>query len=318
MRSPALLLLTLVLGAPSARGYEYVAAGSEQAGNSPLPISGPDLVLWHPDDGEIRFIQGLAPAPTGEILAAPGREQHSQAIVLRLDGSSTIVFAGVPDYRAVALIADRAGNIFILADGPSQQFVLDAGAGGTLRAIHPLPALSELEKIDLAADQCTLFLGAPNVISRFNVCTGTPLPDFLISLDTIADFRILPEGGVLAAVWRAGPDALLRYDASGALTRTYPVPAGFAFPHGIALEGTGNVALVTTIDPGERFRLDLESGAWTDVGFFGLHNLRAIVSGNPYTAALGHLNGHAVPALSWEWMAVLAVVLGAVAVRVMR
>ncbi|HEX7831860.1 MAG TPA: hypothetical protein VF787_19545, partial [Thermoanaerobaculia bacterium] len=93
---------------------------------------------------------------------------------------------------------------------PRETRFLTIDANGVLRKELAVPGLAPVWKVDLAADQCTLFYGTLDGIGRINVCTGTMLPPFVNAKEP-SDLRITREGDVL--VTYAG--RIVRYDRAG-------------------------------------------------------------------------------------------------------
>lgn len=157
------------------------------------------------------------------------------------------------------------GAFYVLASQGTAGRILAFDPAGNLVATRDLGTTVGLyNRIDLAADQCTLFYTGPfNRIGRMNVCSGAMLPDFvqLPAGSEITDFRILPDGGVLLYAF---PRGMLRFDAAGVETRTYPLVQPSAY--GIALTDNGTIALFggdQEIQGTRLGRLDLATGAVT-------------------------------------------------------
>lgn len=194
------------------------------------------------------------------------------------------------------------------SEGPAGR-ILTFDPSGNLVATRNLGAGGfHFNRIDLAADQCTLFYtsGVAETIRRINVCSGALLPNLATLPGEIADLRVLPDGGLLVVDYDRG---LVRLNAAGAETRVYPL--GEVTAYAIALIDNGATALYGAdhIDSTGSLlgRLDLNSGAATtltatatDVRTF------SIAPRLGWTAAIGSSHGGAdVPTLS-TWAIVVA------------
>lgn len=114
--------------------------------------------------------------------------------------------------------------------------------------------------MDLADDNCTMFYTSvgPNV-KRFDMCTGTQLPDFNAGPLPGAfthDLRVLPDGGVLVA----NTDVIARLDRSGAVTQTYAVAEGTLWA-GLDLADNGAAFWAANYFSSNIHKFALESGA---------------------------------------------------------
>lgn len=128
--------------------------------------------------------------------------------------------------------------------------------------------------IDLAADQCTLYLAVygSTRIGRFDVCTGTPLSDLTSSFpdSSVTTIRILPDGSILVAARLA----IYRIDGSGSILQTYSLAnreywAGLAVdPGGTSFRSSTYAVLTQFSLAGETLRT-LNSGPITSLAIVG-------------------------------------------------
>ena len=122
--------------------------------------------------------------------------------------------------------------------------------------------------LDLSADQRTMFYTdrsttAAPVIHRFDVRTGTSLPDFAdlgSGTRTIADFKLLPPGDGSGGAIVADTTTIKRVDGHGRVVKTYDA-AGQDTWFGIALDPDGKSFWAQTATPGAVFRFNIASGA---------------------------------------------------------
>ena len=165
--------------------------------------------------------------------------------------------------------------------------------------------------IDLANDQCTLFLiRNDTLIRRFDVCTGTFVADFAtVTAPQARAIRILPDGGVIVSAG-IDPFRLERYTSGGSFVRSYPlrdltsalllVDGGTGVLTG---EGfcNGNWLIARSLASGE-----IESDVTLQVEFPG-----TIAAPAGWTAAIGatHLASD-VPATGTVALIVLAMLVG--------
>ena len=139
------------------------------------------------------------------------------------------------------------------------------GDGSPIATFTPSAPASLL---DLSADQRTMFytdrsLGAAPVIHRFDVRSGTNLPDFAdlgSGTRTIADFKLLPPGDGSGGAIVADTTTIKRVNGSGQVVKTYDAPGADTW-FGIALDPDGKSFWAQTTGPGAVFRFNIASGA---------------------------------------------------------
>jgi hypothetical protein len=154
-------------------------------------------------------------------------------------------------------------------------------------------------RIDLAADQCTLYYSGMFwwSINRFNVCTRTPLAPFT-DIQVVKGFRLLKDGGMIVA----SADRILVYSAEGKarvldVTTTEDDEGWVSFS--VSNDGSSVwVAVSEIIGGGFFFRISLEDGSVIDGPYdaplvdnrFGddyPHPVTAIVAFDDWRAATG-------------------------------
>jgi len=168
-------------------------------------------------------------------------------------GACAITFdaSGAP-WLATGTSCEKCYTSALVQLGPNGEFVHEDG----------VPWLQYMGGIDLAQDQCTMYVAAQSgrpgythpVIARHDICRDHFLPDFLTTAAP-AGFRILPDGGVLAT----SGTKIDRLDADGILTQQYGMPGCVSWSS-IALDpdrtsfwgGCSNIGAV---------RFDLRSGS---------------------------------------------------------
>jgi|SRR6185436_1288500 len=144
----------------------------------------------------------IVPMRSGDLLIAESFTSHTKPRIVQIDASGRIV-------------RDRT-----LTDVPAE-------------GMHDYYGVGHME---LLADQCTVVWNSADFglvrlraqslrVRRYDICTGTTLPDLLtLPFDSEpGSLRQLPGGDLLIAT---GND-VRRYDLGGTLRATYPVPATF-------------------------------------------------------------------------------------------
>jgi len=252
-------------------------------------------------------IVSIAAAGSGRVLGLIN--PRAEIMEIRPDLTRTQVFSGIDGAEGHRLLVDATGNIYLTT---TEGRVVAIRPDGTFRAEFVLPAF----EADLAADQCTLFYVRDGRIGRFDVCTGTALPDFGPT-GRFGTLRLLPDGGLLVTRQdlEERRDDVIRYDSAGAVTRIYPLPE-FAYP--LALGRAGQSLLVGGDCTARVHEYDLATGTLLrPVGLEGSVAL-SIVAYNGFTAALGvtaAAHVAAVPSLSATMLVVLGALLALIAFR---
>lgn len=309
-RAAVTLVLLAMTGFPLAaqKPYEAVIAGIH-GGCAFEPFG--SSVDWIDPSGSIEQAPGhaVAAAPGGRVFAARRSEDVDLAFEvdeIGLGGFSRRVSQTVEAADPEALVVDVNGNLYVLASGT----IYALNAAGTLRASYPL-GFPFATSMDLAADQCTMFVAAGTLVRRFNVCTGTPLPDFGPVAQEHFGVRVLPDGGVLLS--REG--AIDRYTAGGTLARTYAV-AGL--PMGMGLANGGNSVWLARFCVFRLEEMDLGSGATTTIAPIGSANPSSIVPYFGWSAVLGSFHNAGVPTASQLMLVALGFLLASFAIFRMR
>jgi hypothetical protein len=228
------------------------------------------------------------------------------------DGGDTL-FAAMNEYPS-SLVLDSADDLYA-------SNVIDAlvrlDVNGKVVRQYPewrFPVFQSFN-LDLEADQCTM-LGRPDgapAIKRIDACTGMPMSDFPTAMPAASQsgaFRILPDGGVLAAngdaVYRlsSSGDVLSRYKAGsdGGWTTVAIDPGGASFWAGSISRDFGSVLYQFDIVTGAVLRGPVLTG--------GIGVVSVSVIGEPRAAA----SISEIPATSTVGLLVLAMALVAVAI----
>lgn len=252
----------------------------------------------------------LTATPGGRFVGLSHRASGTWDVVsVRPDAPATpvatIPFTHLPE----AMVADAAGNLFILGTRGSSEMVLASYTStGETRASWTLGNGLHYTGMDLASDQCTLYLsrhggGIVASVARFNVCTGAFGAE-LVSPEVayFADVKVLNGGDVLvAAETSGGQSSLRRYSTTGTLLNTIPVPGPGGAISVIALAAGGRTAFVAyecANAEGSVREWDLATGALLHQYDFEESGAESMVAANGWTAAFGHVSLTDVPTLS--------------------
>ena len=318
MKSLLLCLLTLFLfftRAAVADPYQAVITGWDGCNFEPLET----FAEWVPHDHLTDGAAAAAAAPGGRVFGAMRTGAGVHVAELLMGEPALPVSQTVPNYLPLGLSVSAAGRMYVLAQplpsGPDVILTFDAlGNAGPVHVLgegFATPPASPLGAMDLAADQCTLFLLQNNgVIRRFNVCIGSFLPDFAVANPASSSLRILPDGGLL--VGRDG--ATDRYTAGGALVRTYPQQGSGA----IGLVQNGLRAWIAPRCGSHLIELDLATGATTEVAEPTRLQFLSIVPYRGWSAALGAHLGESIPTMTEAGIAALCILVGFAAVLRLR
>ena len=159
---------------------------------------------------------------------------------------------------------DRDGNFYVGHQFNPSRCASSAAPGRRSATFSPArPAAL----IDLSADQRTIFytdrtIPTPPVVHRYDVETGTDLPDFadLGGTDRIADLKLLPPGDGSGGAIVAQTTTIKRVNGNGDVVATYDRPATDTW-FGIALDPDGQSFWAQTTAPGNVFRFNIATGA---------------------------------------------------------
>lgn len=323
MKGTLLAAAIAVVLAPVAFGqaFEAVVSGSFD----PLecivdPPLSQDALQWIEPDRLER------PAPGVLTIASPDHRRvfaltggfgpGVQIELLSPNGARTPFFTGLPEARESGMAVASNGRVFVTYSQDGSPFVAVISAAGVFEAAYPLAGTA----FAVAPDNCTLYVRrtftTTGVIGRFNVCTGSALPDFG-AVPNLRDIDVMPDGRVLAAAERN----VFVYSAAGVLLQTfnldsYGIPAPFPFPHranqvavsadgqsiyiaaGVFCDSTGTLLQIALADGAELSRRTLA---------FGFH-----------TGLVAGAGASAIPAASELGLLMLAGLLAVAGVLVMR
>ncbi|HYC92125.1 MAG TPA: hypothetical protein VEO54_23145 [Thermoanaerobaculia bacterium] len=289
--------------------YEAVIAGIH-GGCAFEPFQ--PTVDWIGPSGSIAESEGhtVAAAPSGRVFAADRSDDVASAFEVNeigLGGFSRRVSQTIPGSgEPAALVVDASGNMYVLASNT----IYALTAAGALRATYPLGAFSATA-MDLAADQCTMLFAAGTTVRRFNVCTGTPLPDFGPVAHEYFGLRILPDGGVLLS----RDNAIDRYTAGGVLARTYAVTG---LPIAMGLANGGDSVWLARFCVFDLIEMDLGTGAVRTIATIGSANPNSIVPYLGWSAVLGSFHNAGIPTASQLMLVALGFLLASFAIFRMR
>lgn len=289
-----LLIATTAFAEP----YDMIVVGDNVGGCFLLAFSitrAEWLPRWTEQPTNIRTV---AAAP-GERVYAAVAGPRIEIVELKANQSRIPFFSGADGYAAVSMAIDSTRNIYVLAQTGVNAAIVSISSSGALTAIHPLDFAMEFNEdaFDLAADQCTVAIGAGSAIRRFNVCTGTALPDLASIYAT--DLAFLPNGEVLVA----NDTGLHRYDSLGVLLGTIVLDD---YPNTITLRNEGTRVLVETgCESGRLQNVDLNTGAAAEAGITDVTQPRVILVPDGWTAAFGASASLApIPTLS-TWITIV-------------
>lgn len=265
-------------------------------------------------------ILAVAPAARGRVIAGTADRRLAEVMP---DGSLQYLPESISanGLYPLALTVDGQGNIIVF----SYPYVgVFSPRGAFLRSWWvAVGCCGEQNSIDLAADQCTLYITDGLRLHAFNVCTGTLRNSILQANAGMYAVRVLPGGDLLIG----SPNVpLRRFDPSGALVRSYPGTAPW-FDAGEATES--RQAALMLLDGGRRawysigsiqagctsriMEVDLETGATSVVANLAMDEMTSFVPANAWWAAAAP---SAVPTLS-EW-ATLALIGALIAIATFK
>lgn len=299
-----------------AQDYDVVVSGFNTTCFIDPPLASAGLE-WVPGVVEPNTnVNDIAAAGGGRVYAVLD-VPRVQIVEVHPDLTRTPLFTGAEGYRGYELVVDRTGNVYVRATNGPNAFIVAVSSTGSLIGIQPF--VNDARSIDLAADQCTLFAHSSAAIVRHDVCTGTPLANFIAVTDFRGDLQIAPNGDVLHAgyfdVPTPGP-AVRRYDAAGTLVRTYSLTDSNSGAIGIANGGT---SMIVGDECTQRLvEVDLTTGAvMREIDLQYLNSFTSIVSRRGFTAAIGALAASDVPSVSvWGAIALTLFVIGAALRRI--
>ena len=269
--------------------YEVAVAGEFRCPSGPIAVY-TTAVEWMGGAGAWRGgarVSIIAAAPDGLIygIAAPGR-------IVRLSERGDVPLGELPQgHRGYALTVSANGTIYVLVSIPGSSDAIDVfDPDGTFRRTRSLGLqwYAEGGVLDLAADQCTLYVGGYGAsVRRFDVCSGTLLPQQQPQEFYVFAMRVLPDGGLL--IW--GENGLERLDREGASVRTYKSPPTWRFgvsAIGLADGGRTAWAVGGGCGDGTIDKIDLETGDWVQSYWHEQDRTTSVVPWRPWTAAIGN------------------------------
>jgi hypothetical protein len=206
---------------------------------SPVPFQVGDVLAssggsgvrhYRPDGTFVRELNTLSDSfyQMGLCFDAPGRlytANWSAGTMTQFDPLGQVLtfpWGGPFDTPAESCVADAAGNIYV-GQSSGVNRIRKFTPSGKLLATYA-PQIGGAERIELAADQCTIYYTAQSFeIMRFNVCTNTQLPNLttlgtqnyslrlrpngeLLVGTTIGAYRLSPAGTILQIYWNSAYD----------------------------------------------------------------------------------------------------------------
>lgn len=307
----AIVLALLILPATAALAFDVAIVGNDGPCSPVLPNT-TRFLRWV--DAQSNTSSGqmyvVAATPGGRFIGiratGPGTEE---LVSVRPDRPPVPLGTVAIDGRPEAMVANAAGELFVLVVQPvaGTGHVLRITQTGEILATHPLPdAEGQYTGMDLAADQCTLFVSSAGsvvvgfhvgAIRRLNVCTGvsTPLTFNTTGEYGFSDVKVLEGGDLLIA---EGPQ-LLRYTAAGVEIGTIATPgeSGESVDH-IALTRGGRSAYLSYHCYGPLREWDLGTGTLHGGLDYGADVTTSLLAANGWTAAFGHIALGDIPTMS--------------------
>ena len=198
----------------------------------------------------------------------------------------------------------RADGALVVTHGSDSRVEILDSNGNTIQSFDTLFTGSG-DEIDLAADQCTLYVAGGLYVSRYDICRQVRLPDLTQLADPTTDLRLLASGDLLVAT--AGSNAgdglgsrVYRLSPTGVVLRTYAISSSK-----LAVSSDGGSFWVVSFNGGSVSQVDLSAATvlrTLSFASFGIQNVGVV--GEPRAA----INA-AVPALSPFVLGALALLL---------
>lgn len=232
LRSLAVLAVLVMAVLPGAAAA-HIASGAAL----PRPFQQGDIfaaapggnIDWYNENGNfvaqlatgLSSVAVIAASPAGDVWAANQGGGLPSALVV-IDGVTGDVTSVSPAGSTISpswLTFDRAGNVYL------GDYEIDGKVSKFSSSAQFLGAVIDMESdyIDLAPDQCTMYLQRPgwndSATERWNSCTGAFIDTFhdpVSGSETAAGVRLLPSGSVLMK----NPD-VQRVTQAGVVDKTY-------------------------------------------------------------------------------------------------
>lgn len=316
MRNLLIALLFLPLAAAAQdQPFEAVVSGHQTFGCLIIPIIDSRIQWFTPD--RVESSPTIGPIATGDherVFAIIQQNPPSVRVMqVEPDGTRTPFFEGLPGAFASAIAVAPSGRVVVTYGSPVNVAVISAG--GALEATYALPGALQFPAIAIGPDNCTLYYTKAGSVGRFDVCTGTALPDFIAG--SFLDIEALPNGQVLLS----SGDQVFLYDAGATLIREVAELSDYGFANEvlaeqIALDPEG-VTLYVTANAG----CDAEPNRLLTISFAAgeLLSNRQLEINRPSSLVVGTLEGLSdVPAAGTAALGFLAITLAFAAIWLLR
>jgi sugar lactone lactonase YvrE len=169
-------------------------------------------------------------------------------------------FGSPYEHNPESILFDSKGSAYVGSSHPSfgvlPGLIKKLSPDGTeLETFHVKAQNRGADWIDLASDERTMFYTSEgSTIFRYDIENKAQLPDFSHGGDELFAFRILPDGGVLAA----NSGHVLRLDSLGQTVRTYLDGSKRLFA--LNLDPDGASFWTAEANSGDVFRVEIASG----------------------------------------------------------
>jgi hypothetical protein len=217
---------------------------------------------------------------TGSVFDTSGNfyvTTFSSNVISKFDNAGNLVngsFVSSFNADVESITRDKSGNFFAgEADGEHKITEFNS-AGAVTGTWSPATQDRGTDWVDLSSDEHTVYYTSEGThIFRFDTSTGTQLSDFTDNgTDTMYAFRILGDGGVLAA----SSNNVVRFDSAGNVVQTYNFAhSGTLFALNLDPDGksfwTGDLG-----GDGNIFKIDIASGTVLENFSTGSSNLAGL------------------------------------------
>jgi uncharacterized repeat protein (TIGR01451 family) len=213
------------------QGLGYAGAGCAFDSNDPAN-------LWTTNFSSSRIVEFAGPHPHAILQSSASGGTSSESIVFAASGD---FYVGHADGDADVRRYDSTGAF-------QQAYDVATDARGS-------------DHIELAADQKTLFYTSEGGrIMRYDLSTGTQLPDFANVGGSSFALRLLPPGDGSAGLLVANFGDIKRLDAGGAVVQTYDAPGEDSW-FALNLDPNGTSFWSADIFSGSIYRFNVATGA---------------------------------------------------------